>query len=613
MPADALIAGEQLEAWPIENFEPPTQDAPISKLETQNDIPRPRPRPKKDLPPEPSEEKNLLSDLPTMDIDTKQMERVVRSSRDTDRAVVPAAEQADPEPELEDPPAIPGPMIHADLVTQHNYDDPMARGSMQEFAGSQKILVQTGGSKVPWLLTGMLGLLLVAVVAVGLYVGKAREMQQRAERLDQDVQSALASTLPVSGDAKQIAALRAELTALQEAMPEHKALQADLRRARGGIATLEGLLGLTGAETKLAEEALGGDALTDLPACRSALLGGLATLRGDEQAILELTSALEHGVKRAELHAWRVQARLQDGLREPAQASAALEDLEVLAKVPGGLRPAYLKMKAHAELALGRLDAAAATLQRIPEPPADMASALALARVERSLQKGTPRQALADLDLLKPGEDAPLKGPRAQELAKQVLARAQPKVEALAKGKLSAAEQALLLDLLRLAHRLSGQPLPKAIEGVLLEAAREGARKRKIPTHICLALGALTSKATRREVLVLVFRRLLGTRSPTERVELNFLLCLMVGIKVSGDLSQPQQLLGGLRDPETQVELYLARAMAWESYRRYRRALADVHRALKLQPKSPDLLAAKKQIVKKLRADPSGRGRRRKK
>jgi len=592
MGADDLPAARELDPNPVEDW-----SSDLANLETRN---------------EPRPPGSFLDDLETQNIDPEEMERAVRANRDTDS--FRAHTDDDPRrTERETSARRTRSAIEPDTVEPAPRDEERERIQLPYTPPRRR-----RGRGKPLLAVVTLG-----AVGAGLHFTQDRwrplleratvtpvevvDHSDRVRRLEGDVTRALASTQPLASDAPAVVGMRKILDELHEAGVD----RAQLAQAASGLSALEGLLAVSRGDLQRAERFLNSDELPANSACLSAVSGALATVKQGERAFELLSTAIEGGIHRPEVHAWRAQAWIQGDLEDERRAATALQDLAAVTAATGTLSDEERVLQAHAYVALGRFTQAQAALEHVDGAPRELVWAAALGGAERSMEKGALREALQSFAVLPADEGVPgIHDPRAAILAKTALERAQPHLRALEQRPLELADQTELLTLLELARRLQGQPLSNSVTKPLLSAVREAAARRKpFPREICLALATVGTPWVKRRVLVYVYRRLYLTGSPTHRVELNLLLCLMVGVQ--GSNSQPgsrQDLLGGLQDRETQIELYVSRALALESLRRYRLALADISRAAELDPESDELGKIRARIAEALRAGPSGKG-----
>jgi hypothetical protein len=532
-------------------------------------------------------------------MDHGEMIRAARSLRDTDKlralaaqtsaAVAAAANNADPS-------AAPRPTESARAAALANLTP-----------RRQPTAPMRGG----WLAAGLM--FAVALSLAGVLVADRTDssVARRTERLSADVNEALHDRRALRSDVASIAALRSELNSQLHAgvPPEH------LFKARAGVDTLEALLAVTRGEKHLAEKALRDRSVAaDLPAT-AALRGALAALSGEPIAVEELSKALHAGFVRPELNVWRARAR-ERSLPDRSAARAILADLKVMQQAPqGGLEASDRFLRVRALAALGDLEQANTALGTLAGSAGELHWEIALRQLETALEVGDFHEALLRLQDVNSEWSAERPGREASEgLAERALSLASPLLEGLRQGRLGAQKRRELVDLVHMASILRSEPLPTSVIETLLSAvdAASSGKGKRIPGEVCLALAAMGGTAVKRRVLVAVFRRLYKTRSVTEQGELHLLACLIVGANPSPRAPDSFELLDAVDDPEAQFEIYLARALAWETFgaRWIRRALADLSRARKIRPDDPDVEALLQRLLKGLRDNPAQRERR---
>lgn len=480
--------------------------------------------------------------------------------------------------------------------------------------------LMTGGPSVQrlaWGLVAALALTCALLLARGRGAASASgdDLRARAAALTRDVDQALTSPRSLVADGPALAGLRGRLTALRALdAPEQALAAADAR-----LALLDGLAAAARGDAGAVSAALGRSSGADVSdAAASALLGaasavGLAGGQADARLAVEhLSRAIDGGVIRPELRAWRARLRGRAPLLDVGTAAAVLDDLRVVAAATG-LSPDDELLRARALLVLGRDAEAAPALEALRERHQDAAREVALARVEQALARGDVSLAarrVVDAGFGAPGDappaaDDPLSA-QARAMAARVRRLAEPLLGDLRLGRsISGSSQTRLLDLLRLARLLGGAPLDDAATAPLLAALdRPGD---PLPVELCLGLAELAgrdSEAARRQVL----RRLyVAMERPDDAARgaanLTLLICFVVGAEPRG-VARPADLLLRIRDGHVRAELYHARALAREQLGRLRDAVLDARRALAIEPEREDLQALRARLTAALRAAP---------
>lgn len=448
-------------------------------------------------------------------------------------------------------------------------------------------------SRLPWAVAGALALACAAALARAPRAAgpDAADLAERAAALAQEVDQQLASPRALLADGPAIGSLRGRLTALRTL----GAPAADLARAEAGVGALEGLAAAARGDAAALRSALG--RVEGAPArAASALLGAAAALgvTGDADVAVEhLSLAIEGGVLRPELRAWRARARGRQALDDVGRAAAVLDDLRVFA-AGGGLGPDDDLLRARALLVLGRDHEAAPVLERLRAHHDGAARDVALARVEQALGRGDVALAARLAAAAPVGDEPP---PHARAMAARVRRLAEPLLDDLRQGRLlSAPGQGRLVDLLRLARLLGGAPLDDGAAAALLDALERPGQP--LPQELCLGAAELLGRddpAARRRVLRRLYRAMEEDGGRGE-ANLTLLICFVVGAEPRG-LARPTELLEAVRAPHVRVELFHARALAREELGRLRDAELDARRALLLAPDRADLQALRARLA----------------
>lgn len=447
---------------------------------------------------------------------------------------------------------------------------------------------------VPWGLVAALAVACAVLVATRPRPGRdpKDELKARAAALTRDVDQALTSPRSIESDLAALSALRGRLAALRaNGAPDALLAAADAR-----LTVLEGLAAAARGDAGGVSVALGRTTGADIsPAATSALLGAATVvgLSGGHEvavAIEHLSRAIEGGVVRPELRAWRARLRGRAPIEDVGTAAAILDDLRVVA-ASIGLSPDDELLRARALLRLGREDEAAPALDALGARHREVSREVALARVEQALARGEAAVAARRVVEAGFGEGDP--GPQARALAARARRQAAPLLEDLRRGRaLTPARQGRLVDLLRIVRLLGGAPLDDEAAAPLLDALDRP--DEPLPATLCLGAAELVgrdSEPARLRVLRRLYRAM-ERPEPEDRGQANLtlLICFAIGADPTG-VVRPADLLARVRDRHALAELYHARALAREDLGRLRDAELDAQRALRLEPERQDLRA----------------------
>jgi serine/threonine protein kinase/tetratricopeptide (TPR) repeat protein len=232
------------------------------------------------------------------------------------------------------------------------------------------------------------------------------------------------------------------------------------------LTTMAGLSALAAGELEAAKAAYAD--VKESPIFEvGALAGGLGAVGGGEPeaSVKQLSRALQRGLVFPELRTWRLQLRARGPRPLPASiAEEVLGDLRRLERSRAAT-DAEGAMKGAAQLALGQIVEAEATLASLASPPASLRWGVALALAPQGVDK-TPKKSFQRIAGL---PDPVPKTPAAVALARQ----AQNLLAAglVTNGKLREDTYRELLPLLQIVGRLQpAEPIPAALRETLLRA-----------------------------------------------------------------------------------------------------------------------------------------------
>lgn len=465
---------------------------------------------------------------------------------------------------------------------------------------------------LPWSITTALAVGCLALLARTTEDPRAAAtaLRERGATLTRDVDQAVASPRPLIADGPQIAVLRGQLAALRAL----GAAESELARAEAGVSLLEGLAAAARGDTGAVGIALGRSAGADLPPmASSALLGAAAAVggEGDPAAAIEhLSRAIDGGMARPDLRAWRARLRGRQGIEDVGQAATILDDLRAVAAV-NGLTEEDELLRARALLVLGRDEEAAPLLEALRARHQDASFEVGLALAEQALARGDVDGAVRHVvgATSEHGPDAP--PVHAAVIAARVRRLAGPLLEDLRLGRtLSASSQARLIALLRLTRLLSQEPLdPPAVTTLLEGLDRAG---EPLQLELCLGVADIAGcddEGVRRRVLRRIYRAMEEGTETQREANLTLLICTVVSADPRG-VTRPSHMFDVVRQPHVRAELFHARALAREQLGRLREAVLDARRALQVEPGRPDLEALRERLEERLRTAPPPPARR---
>lgn len=460
------------------------------------------------------------------------------------------------------------------------------------------------------------------------------EVRRRAQRLAERADALLRSEASLAGALREAEALAAEVERLRAAAaPEDRRL---LVGASERVRTLTGLATLSAgrrAQAQTAAEALatagarGGEVLAAAIAVTASPVEPAAATAGART----LGRAIAGGWRACELRAWRARALGEAGLRARHDARLALADLEAVAR-RRPLRPGEQRLRVRALLALGQQAAAEEALAALPDPPLELRWAVAL-RFAGAAHAEHPREALERLRALPPQVDP---APERAKLARAVYALARSRAASLERQAEPNPEACFdLVDRCRLARLLSpAEPPPPDLIQTLLRAAlgnfERGGPGRVGDPKLGRALSELvpddhavqrrlagmvefvTDHEGRRALLVPVRRAIALAADPTERVELQTVLCVTLAAlndrfewaydpaECRELVAVASELLSTLAPGPKQGIAYGARAVGLRRLGRLEEAWKDLGRAVEALPTLPQLRYTRMQVARAL-------------
>ncbi|RMG09272.1 MAG: serine/threonine protein kinase [Planctomycetota bacterium] len=375
------------------------------------------------------------------------------------------------------------------------------------------------------------------------------EASARAQRLQGRLQALLAERGPFAAARADFETLRGEAALLQQGSGPQGEWPPSVRELRDDLVAAEALLLLAAGRLPEAQRRA-----KTVPSLRAglrpldrALRGGIAALgSGDPvRALRDLSIAMDTGVRRADLYAWRAVARTRRPRAKPEALDEALAELTRTERArPLTFRERCARAAAYADL--GRFDDAESALGPHEERPDWLRWQLALALAERRLDSD-PQGVLERLREL---PDASVDD-RRRSLARRVLSDLSTRLDEELRGPFSERTRTQLAALLRVWRRLAGPQaiLPGDLRRTLLRSMERRARRvRGGMPKLALALADaapndaivlravgsfaqhLPFNAQRFALMPVLERAVAKEQDPSIRLDLQITFCSLVGL-----------------------------------------------------------------------------------
>jgi serine/threonine protein kinase len=396
-------------------------------------------------------------------------------------------------------------------------------------------------SRAPFVLAAVAVAVLLTALGAGRVVTRRRALRAEAEAIGLEAQALLRGDGALARDVARTRALDERVEAL---LAGGAALPDDLEAGVASARAVVGLAALAAGELERADAlaAALGDRRTPE---NSALRGGLAAARDADpaRAAADLSRALESGVLRPDVRAWRARALVQRG-PSATDAQVVLDDLAVVERA----RPLLgdeVAWRARALVALGRTDDAARAIAGRDDVPLALRWSVAVACASPFVETA-PDRALAALAALAglpgaPPDDAVQVGARARRSLDRVATSGELRqVAALAElaawltgpgGLRPSTVSSLLERVTRIGAEVSDARLQLAV--ALVELAPDDLQIQRRVGH---QVQELRSRQNKRKLLPALRRAIAAEPPGQDRLDDELLLCGTLGLLAIGDV-----------------------------------------------------------------------------
>ena len=481
----------------------------------------------------------------------------------------------------------------------------------------------------------LLAIVVLALVVFGLTYGVVQSRKLGESEVRQRLGSLLGETrklfategLPLAERGTQARRLSEELDAVVAGAKEDVGT-GRVEKLRTRLTTVAGLSALAAGDVKGAEiayEQVRGSSSYEV----GALAGGLGAFGNGtrDEAIKQLSRALQRGLTFPELITWRLRLRAQGARALPSSvAEEVLGDLSVvegtrtLSEAEGALRGA-------AQLALGRFAEAEATLATLSSPPASLRWGVALVLASQELDKA-PANSLARL--------AGLPDPVPKTQASVSLARQAQDLLGTGlgtSGKLLKDTYRGLLPVLRLVARLQpAEPIPDPLRDALLHAtdslmagqvssamedfavalAEAYPKDLSVQRHVARLANWVHTSARKTRLFPALRRAVDLAEVRSEKLEAWVKLCVQLAWvgehREDAELCEEAialstRLLDEVHDPRDRAFAFLARGSAYRGAKELESALRDFDEGLECKA-APELFYMRAKTLWELKRDP---------